>query len=327
MCGGVPPAYSYVAIADGNKRKNFARVYAGWYCPSSSSKTTLLNDDSEKDLLSRNYTVKQRQNGRVPIILVVKVGNEQERVAGASKPGNRGKRDSQLILMNFLTKVQFDDRMTELEFDLFFKLWTITGVHPEKYEAVMCIDADTRVYTDSLRHMVTAMVKDPNVIGLCGETRVGNPTDSWVTWIQVFEYYISHHLAKAFESVFGVVTCLPGCFSMYRVRAPKGPGLCVPILANPDIVEAYSENVVDTLHKKNLFLLGEDRFLSTMLLKSFPKRKMIFVPNAICETIIPDEFKVLLSQRRRWINSTVHNLLELLLVRDLCGIFCFSMQV
>jgi len=34
----------------------------------------------------------------------------------------------------------------------------------------------------------------------------------------------------------------------------------------------------------------------------------------------------LLSQRRRWINSTVHNLMELVLVRDLCGTFCFSMQ-
>lgn len=35
---------------------------------------------------------------------------------------------------------------------------------------------------------------------------------------------------------------------------------------------------------------------------------------------------MLLSQRRRWINSTIHNLAELVLVRDLCGTFCFSMQ-
>ena len=41
---------------------------------------------------------------------------------------------------------------------------------------------------------------------------------------------------------------------------------------------------------------------------------------------MPDTFPVLLSQRRRWINSTVHNLLELVLIRDLCGTFCFSMQ-
>lgn len=46
----------------------------------------------------------------------------------------------------------------------------------------------------------------------------------------------------------------------------------------------------------------------------------------MCKTVVPDTFPVLLSQRRRWINSTVHNLLELVLIRDLCGTFCFSMQ-
>lgn len=114
---------------------------------------------------------------------------------------------------------------------------------------------------------------------------------------------------------------------MYRIKSPKGgQNYWVPILANPDIVEHYSENVVDTLHKKNLLLLGEDRYLSTLMLRTFPKRKQIFVPQAVCKTTVPDEFKVLLSQRRRWINSTVHNLMELVLVRDLCGTFCFSMQ-
>lgn len=127
--------------------------------------------------------------------------------------------------------------------------------------------------------------------------------------------------------MFGGVTCLPGCFSMYRIKAPKGDsGYWVPILANPDIVEHYSENVVDTLHKKNLLLLGEDRYLTTLMLKTFPKRKNIFCPQAVCKTVVPDTFGVLLSQRRRWINSTIHNLAELLLVRDLCGTFCFSMQ-
>jgi hypothetical protein len=34
-----------------------------------------------------------------------------------------------------------------------------------------------------------------------------------VTMIQVFEYYTNHHMKKAFESAFGCVTCLPGCFT------------------------------------------------------------------------------------------------------------------
>ncbi|KAF2847871.1 glycosyltransferase family 2 protein [Plenodomus tracheiphilus IPT5] len=300
-------AFSYVAVASGSKRHNMAKIYSGFYN---------YGEDS------RIAADKQQ---RVPMMVVVKCGTPDE--ARKSKPGNRGKRDSQIILMSFLQKVMFDERMTELEFEMFNGIWKITGISPDFYEIVLMVDADTKVFPDSLTHMISAMVKDPEIMGLCGETKIANKRDSWVSMIQVFEYFISHHLAKSFESVFGGVTCLPGCFCMYRIKAPKGgQNYWVPILANPDVVEHYSENVVDTLHKKNLLLLGEDRYLSTLMLKTFPKRKQVFVPQAVCKTTVPDEFKVLLSQRRRWINSTVHNLMELVLVRDLCGTFCFSMQ-
>ncbi|KAJ2885580.1 Chitin synthase, class 3 [Coemansia aciculifera] len=306
----IPPdrvqAYSYVSIAQGAKRHNMAKLYAGYYSPGEKSPPNA------------------REN-RVPMILVVKCGSPDE--ASEPKPGNRGKRDSQIILMSFLQRVMFDERMTELEYELFNAMWNVTGVTPDNFEIVLMVDADTKVYVDSLTRMVKAMVDDPTIMGQCGETKIANKTDSWVTMIQVFEYYIAHHQAKAFESVFGGVTCLPGCFCMYRIKAPKGQhGYWVPILANPDIVENYSENVVDTLHKKNLLLLGEDRYLSTLMLRTFPKRKMMFIPSAVCKTVVPDSFKILLSQRRRWINSTVHNLGELVLVNDLCGTFCLSMQ-
>jgi chitin synthase len=301
------PAFSYVAVASGSKRHGMAKVYSGFYDYGQESAIPL-----------------ERQQ-RVPMMCVVKCGTPDE--ATKAKPGNRGKRDSQIILMSFLQKVMFDERMTELEFEIFNGLWKITGISPDFYEMVLMVDADTKVYPDSLTHMISAMVKDPEIMGLCGETKIANKRSSWVTAIQVFEYFISHHLSKSFESVFGGVTCLPGCFCMYRIKAPKGgQNYWVPILANPDVVEHYSENVVETLHTKNLLLLGEDRYLSTLMLRTFPKRKQVFVPQAVCKTTVPEEFSVLLSQRRRWINSTVHNLMELVLVRDLCGTFCFSMQ-
>ncbi|KAJ6594992.1 glycosyltransferase family 2 protein, partial [Mycena vulgaris] len=306
----VPPteveAHSYVAIADGHKRHNMARVYAGFYA----------YDDA---------TIERSKQQRVPILLVAKCGNPLE--ADDAKPGNRGKRDSQIVLMAFLQKVMFDERMTTFEYEFFNSLWRVTGVSPDRYELVLCVDADTKVFPDSVTRMVSCMVHDEEIMGLCGETKIANKAETFVTMMQVFEYYISHHMTKAFESMFGGVTCLPGCFSMYRIKAPKGDsGFWVPILANPDIVEHYSENVVDTLHKKNLLLLGEDRYLTTLMLKTFPKRKNMFCPQAVCKTVVPDTFRVLLSQRRRWINSTIHNLAELILVRDLCGTFCFSMQ-
>lgn len=183
------------------------------------------------------------------------------------------------------------------------------------------------MFPDSLACLVNCMHHDQMIMGVCGETRIANKRQSWVTMIQVYEYFISHHLAKAFESVFGGVTCLPGCFSMFRLKARKSSGDdWVPLIIKPDIIREYSQSDVTTLHQKNLLLLGEDRFLTTCLLRTFPNRKMMFLPQAKCRTVVPDSFKVLLSQRRRWINSTIHNLMELVLVQNLCGTFCFSMQ-
>jgi chitin synthase len=155
------------------------------------------------------------------------------------------------------------------------------------------------------------MIKDSKILGICGETRLSNENKSWVTMIQVYEYFISHHLAKAFESLFGSVTCtfslfnfdsgLPGCFTMYRIRSPVKN---LPLLVANGVIEDYSENSVDTLHLKNLLHLGEDRYLTTLMLKHFPNFKTTFTADARCKTVSPESWSVILSQRRRWINST-----------------------
>ncbi|KAH7888380.1 glycosyltransferase family 2 protein [Phlebopus sp. FC_14] len=296
---GNPMPMSYLAIGSGSKKENRAMVYAG------------------------HYTVAGR---RTPTVIIVKCGTEPE-AASDKKPGNRGKRDSQLILMNFFSRVTYNDRMTPLDFDLFRKIHVLMGVTPDFFEVCLMVDADTKVFPDSLRYLVNCMHHDQMIMGVCGETRIANKRQSWVTAIQVFEYFISHHLAKAFESVFGGVSCLPGCFSMFRLKARRAAGDdWVPLIIKPEIVREYSQSEVATLHQKNLLLLGEDRFLTTILLRTFPNRKMMFLPQARCRTVVPDTFSVLLSQRRRWINSTIHNLMELVLVRNLCGTFCFSMQ-
>ncbi|KAK4689436.1 chitin synthase, partial [Tremellales sp. Uapishka_1] len=296
---GNPMPMGYIAVGNGAKRENRAMVYAGHYVT--------------------------KAGHRTPTIVIVKCGLPSE--AKDKKPGNRGKRDSQLILMNFFSRVTYNDRMSPLDFDIFRKIHTLMGVTPDFFEVVLMVDADTKIYPDSLRHMVNCMHHDNMIMGVCGETRIANKRQSWVTAIQVYEYFISHYLTKAFESVFGGVTCLPGCFSMYRIKARKdSDNDWVPILVKPEIVREYSQSDVVTLHQKNLLLLGEDRFLSTIMLRTFPRRKMMFLPQARCRTVAPDTFSVLLSQRRRWINSTVHNLMELVRVRNLCGTFCFSMQ-
>jgi chitin synthase len=55
---------------------------------------------------------------------------------------------------------------------------------PDKYETMLMVDADTKIFPDSLSRLISCMVKDPEIAGLCGETKIGNKTDSWVSMMQ-----------------------------------------------------------------------------------------------------------------------------------------------
>jgi len=228
-----------------------------------------------------------------------------------------------MILMRFLNRVHYNLPMTPLELEMHHQIRNIIGVNPTLFSYLLQIDADTVVAPDSAARFVAAFLHDTRLIGVCGETALSNAKASMVTMMQVYEYFISHNLTKAFESLFGSVTCLPGCFSMYRIRAADN---WKPLFVSRDVVEAYSEIRVDTLHSKNLLHLGEDRFLTTLLLKYHGGYQTKYISRAQAWTIAPDSWKVFMSQRRRWINSTVHNLVELIPLQQLCGFCCFSMR-
>ena len=176
-----PPALPFKAIGEGNDQLNYGKVYSGLY---------------------------EYEGNVVPYIVIVKVGKESEQTK--AKPGNRGKRDSQILLLSFLNRVHHRSPMSPLELEMFHQINNIIGVDPELYEYLFMLDADTSVKEDSLNRLVASCANDAKIAGICGETSLQNEERSWWTMIQVYEYYISHHLAKAFESLFGSVTCLPG---------------------------------------------------------------------------------------------------------------------
>ena len=88
---------------------------------------------------------------RTPTVVVVKCGTERE-AATDKKPGNRGKRDSQLILMNFFSRVTYNDRMTPLDFDLFRKIHVLMGVTPDFFEVCLMVSDYARMYAISKSH-------------------------------------------------------------------------------------------------------------------------------------------------------------------------------
>lgn len=176
-----PPALPFKSVGAGGDQLNYGKVYSGLY---------------------------EFEGNVVPYLVVVKVGREAEQTK--TKPGNRGKRDSQILLMSFLNRVHHRAPMNPLELEMFHQINNIIGVDPELYEYLLMIDADTCVREDSLNRLVARCANNSKIAGICGETSLQNEERSWWTMIQVYEYFISHNLAKAFESLFGSVTCLPG---------------------------------------------------------------------------------------------------------------------
>ncbi|KAI9217479.1 chitin synthase-domain-containing protein, partial [Blastocladiella britannica] len=152
-----PEPLSFQSLGDGMRQHNMAKIYSGLY---------------------------ESMGHLVPYIVVVKVGKPSE----SSKPGNRGKRDSQMILMRFLNKVAGDGPMSPLELEMYHQIKNVIGVNPAFYEYALMVDADTVVFPDSLTRLVAAMMHDTQVMGVCGETRLSNEKDTWSTMIQVYEY-------------------------------------------------------------------------------------------------------------------------------------------
>lgn len=217
-----PEPLSFQSLGEGNKQHNMGKVYSGLY----------------------------EHAGRIiPWVVLAKVGKPSER----SRPGNRGKRDSQMLLMRFFNRVHFNAPMAPVELELYHQIKNVIGVNPTFYEFLLAIDADTVVEPLALNRFISAMTHDRKVLATCGETELANAKKSIISMIQVYEYFISHHLAKSFESLFGSVTCLPGCFSLYRLRSVENK----PLFISNEVVTAFGENRVDVSASAldNLYML------------------------------------------------------------------------
>jgi chitin synthase len=151
-----PPALPFKSVGEGSAQLNYGKVYSGLY---------------------------EFEGCVVPYIVVVKVGKPSE----TSKPGNRGKRDSQILVLEFLNRVHHRTAMSPLQLEMFHQINNIIGVDPELYEYILMVDADTSVKEDSLNRLVAACAHDAKIAGICGETSLENEEQSWWTMIQVYE--------------------------------------------------------------------------------------------------------------------------------------------
>lgn len=123
-----PEPLLFKSVGEGSKALNYGKVYSGLY-------------EFEGHVVPYVFLTSSSLHcsNHCSYLVVVKVGKPTER----SKPGNRGKRDSQILLLHYLNKVHFDSPMSPLELEVYHQMRNIIGIDPAFYEYIFTVDADT----------------------------------------------------------------------------------------------------------------------------------------------------------------------------------------
>ncbi|XP_076451581.1 uncharacterized protein LOC143287463 isoform X2 [Babylonia areolata] len=207
-------------------------------------------------------------------------------------PGRHGRKMKFNIHLKDNLKVKNKKRWSQVMY-MSYVLDFLTDADDEAF--ILTTDADVMFTPDSVEALLDLMTRDNSIGAVCARTHPmgGGP----LVWYQVFEYAIGHWFQKTAEHALGSVLCAPGCFSVYRCRA----------LAH--VLPKYCKKVqtaFDFLTKD----MGEDRWLCTLLVQC--GWRIEYCAASENSTNCPGSFDEFYKQRRRWIASTLANLMLIL---------------
>lgn len=163
------------------------------------------------------------------------------------------------------------------------------GVKRATHDIIIFVDSDSFIEPDCVRHLVKFFA-NREVGAVSGHTDVYNADDNTLTQMQALRYYIAFRIYKAAESVFGNVTCCPGCCSAYRR-------------------EYLMEFIDEWLHQKFLggkCTFGDDRSLTNYIIRKY---RAVYSSEARAHTVVPANFGKYVKQQQRWKKSWVRETL------------------
>lgn len=159
------------------------------------------------------------------------------------------------------------------------------GVKRATGDIVIFIDSDSFIEAECVKHLVKYF-GNREVGAVSGHTDVFNKDQNILTKMQSVRYFIAFKVYKAAESVFGTVTCCPGCCSAYRR-------------------EYLAEYIDEWLHQKFLgkeCTFGDDRSLTNFILRKY---RAAYSEEALAYTVVPDNFRTYMRQQQRWKKSWI----------------------
>ncbi|XP_014204049.1 uncharacterized protein LOC106636227 [Copidosoma floridanum] len=163
---------------------------------------------------------------------------------------------------------------------------------------LLTLDGDIDFQPSAVMLLVDLMKKNKNLGAACG--RIHPVGSGPMVWYQMFEYAIGHWLQKATEHMIGCVLCSPGCFSLFRGKA----------LMDDNVMKKYTTRSEEARHYVQ-YDQGEDRWLCTLLLQRGYRVEYSAASDAY--THAPEGFNEFYNQRRRWVPSTIANIMDLLM--------------
>jgi cellulose synthase/poly-beta-1,6-N-acetylglucosamine synthase-like glycosyltransferase len=167
------------------------------------------------------------------------------------------------------------------------------GINAARYPLICLIDADSLLEPTALTQAVLPFLESPETIAVGGIIRVvngckveaGRVTEvrvppSWIARFQVIEYLRAFLAGRVAHSALGALLIISGAFGIYRRR---------------DLVEAGGLD-----HRT----IGEDMELCVRLHRIMRERRqpyrVVFLPDPVCWTEVPESRRILGNQRNRW---------------------------
>lgn len=156
------------------------------------------------------------------------------------------------------------------------------GIAHARGELLLCTDSDSRLHPEAMRHMVKHF-EDANVAAVAGNVRVVNRGNT-LTKLQALEYVEGLNLVRAAQSLFGVMTVIPGPVGLFR----------------KSFVQSLGGYLSDTF--------AEDCDLTLRIMVAGGRIK--YEPNAVSFTEAPENTKALFRQRYRWGRGVLQALIK-----------------
>ena len=209
---------------------------------------------------------------------------------------------------------KYDIKVIELKKNLGKKGALSEGVLHSRGLIMAFADSDTVWAHNAVEMAVPIFLANPDVGAVSGHCRALNANSSLLTRIQDTWYEGQYSVRKAFESVFGAVTCVSGPLAFFRLTAIYN---FMPAWAADTFLGQEFRFATD--RTLTAFVLGGKSLGPKVLPKfknspfAFPECslhdwKILYTKSARAWTNVPTTFKAMIRQQVRWKKSFIRNI-------------------